>query len=299
MNPIDPALAPVVTHGFSVDVEDWFHIIDCEGAPDRAAWDELEARVWLGTRAILDLLEAYGHRATFFTLGWVAERHPDLIAEIAARGHELGSHSYGHAMVSSLSPDDFARDLDRSLDALAAAGAGRVRTFRAPGFSIGPDEVWALEILASRGIELDSSLFLAPRAHGGWPMLRRRPFELWLPSGARMLEVPVVPLRLGKANLPYSGGGYLRLLPEAALMRMFDANEAAGEPAIAYLHPRELDPAQPRMALPAMRRFKYYVGMDGVERKLRALFGRFRFDTLSGVLEAAAKDPPVVLRKAA
>lgn len=299
MRAIHPDAAPVVTHGFSVDVEDWFHIIDCDGAPDPQSWDAQEDRVGLGTHAVLDLLERHGHRATFFVLGWVAERHPELIAEIAARGHELGSHSYGHAMVSSLSPDAFAADLDRSLEALTRAGSGPVRCFRAPGFSIGPGEVWALEILASRGIEVDSSLFLAPRAHGGWAMDRRRPFELWLPSGRRMLEVPVVPARVGKAALPFSGGGYLRLLPEAALMRLFDAFEAAGEPTIAYLHPRELDPAQPRMELPLRRRFKYYVGLDGVHDKLDALFARFRFDTVSGAAARAALDPPVVLRQAA
>jgi peptidoglycan-N-acetylglucosamine deacetylase len=282
-------------HAFSVDVEDWFHILDCEGAPDSSAWDSLPARVEHGTLAVLDALDSYGHRATFYVLGWIADRHPALVREIAARGHELGSHSYGHAMVSSLSPTEFARDLEQSMEAISRAAGVEVKTYRAPGFSIGPKEVWALELLADAGITVDSSLFLAARAHGGWPLDRRRPFELWLPSGRRIHEVPVIPLRVGSVSLPYSGGGYLRLLPMEVLKRLFDAADYASEPAVAYLHPRELDPKQPRMALPPWRRFKYYVGLDGVDSKLRALLARYRFETISTVAARSTRDPPVVL----
>jgi hypothetical protein len=142
---------------------------------------------------------------------------------------------------------------------------------------------------------VDSSLFLAPRAHGGFPLDRRRPFEIWLPSGRRIHEVPVNPLRVGRAALPYSGGGYLRLLPTDVLLALFGYADRMGEPAIAYLHPRELDPHQPRMDLPPWRHFKYYVGLGGVDRKLRALLSRYRFDTISEVAARSTRDPPLVL----
>ena len=286
-------------HGFSIDVEDWFHILDCDGAPDPTAWAGLDSRVERCTTTLLDLLDRHGHHATFFVLGWVAERHPAIVAEIVRRGHEVGSHSYGHELVWRLGPDAFRRDLDRSLQALAAAGAPDVRAFRAPGFSIGPDQAWAFDILAAAGITLDASLFLSNRAHGGWPLARRRPFEVWTASGARIMEVPVVPLRVGGAELPYSGGGYLRLLPLPVLKALFGHADHAEEPVIAYLHPREIDPQQPRMQLPPARRFKYYVGLDTVQAKLDALFAAYRFETLRVVAERVSKDPPLVLARRA
>ncbi len=293
------ARAAATVHALSIDVEDWFHVLDCAGAPEPASWSGQPSRVEANTRALLQLLDAHGQRATFFVLGWVAEHHPAVVAEIVRHGHEIGSHSYGHALVSSQTPDSFARDLDRSLEALHAAGAPQVRSFRAPGFSIGPDEAWAFDILASRGVRLDASLFLSRRAHGGWPLARRRPFEIWTPGGAHLLEVPVVPFRLAGRELPWSGGGYLRLLPKALLLTLLRQANHADEPAVVYLHPREIDPAQPRMALPAARSFKYYVGLDGVEDKLRAMFSVARFDTLSAVAAATAKDPPLVLTRRA
>ena len=293
------ARAAATVHALSIDVEDWFHVLDCAGAPDPSSWPLQPSRVEANTRALLQLLDAYGQRATFFILGWVAEHHPAVVAEIARHGHEIGSHSYGHALVSSQTPAEFARDLDRSLEALHAAGAPRVECFRAPGFSIGPNEAWAFDILASRGMRMDASLFLSRRAHGGWPLARRRPFEIWAPGGARLMEVPVVPFRLAGSELPWTGGGYLRLLPKQALLTLLRRASHADEPAVIYLHPREIDPTQPRMALPAARRFKYYVGLDGVEDKLRAMFTAARFDTLSAVADATAKDPPLVLTRRA
>lgn len=282
-----------VLHGFSVDVEDWFHILDCEGAPEPDGWEALEPRVGPPTRKLLDLLDRHGVKATFFCLGWVAERHPNLIAEIASRGHEVGSHGHLHGLVYQLGRDGFARDLDQSLEALKKATGQDVKAFRAPGFSIGDGETWALPVLASRGITLDASLFLADRAHGGLKLRRNRPFDLVLDDGRTLTEVPTVPRAVLGRELPFSGGGYLRLLPLPLLNDSFRAFEAAGVPAIAYLHPRELDPDQPRMDLPWRRRFKYYVGLHTVEAKLEALLSRFRFGTLSEVAAEAGRDRPV------
>jgi len=289
----DAADAPL--HGFSIDLEDWFHILQCEGAPAAAGWEALEDRIAVGTRRFLEVLDRHGCKATFFALGWVAARHPELLAEIASRGHEVGSHGHMHRPVTALARDDFARDLDASITAISAATGRTVRAFRAPGFSIGWAQSWAFPILVSRGIELDSSLFLARRALGGIDLERRRPFRVVLPDGRSLLEVPVVPARLGRLAVPYSGGGYLRALPARLLWALFARAEAAGESAILYLHPRELDPQQPRMDLPPLRAFKHYVGLNDVDRKLARLLARHRFGTLSAVAAARPLDPPLEL----
>ena len=280
-------------HGWSVDVEDWFHILDCQGAPDPAQWDAMPARVEIGTRRMLDLLDQFGHSATFFSLGWIARKHPELIAEIVERGHELGSHGDMHRLVHTLDRDTFARDLDDSLESLRRAAGKDVKAFRAPGFSIGDGETWALPILASRGITLDASLFLAERAHGGMLLKRKLPFDLVLHDGQRLTEVPTVPRMVLGRELPFSGGGYLRLLPSWILTRAFAEFEQEQRPVIAYVHPRELDPQQPRMDLPARRKFKYYVGLDTVTAKIESLFKQFRFGTLSEVAAASPRDKPV------
>jgi polysaccharide deacetylase family protein (PEP-CTERM system associated) len=284
-----------VTHGWSIDVEDWFHILDYDRAPDPAAWRRQERRVHIGTECMLAALDRRGVKATFFVLGWVAEVAPDLVAEIARRGHDVGSHGHLHQLLPHLGPDEFARDLDASLQAITRATRRDVTSFRAPGFSLGPQETWALPILASRGITLDSSFFLTERAHGGFPLDRTRPFEIVLSSGHTILEVPVVPLHVGHRDFAFSGGGYLRLLPKPVLQAAFQACELRQTPAILYLHPRELDPDQPRMRLPLTRRFKYYVGLDGVADKVAMLLDRFHFGTLAQVASQTPRDLPLVL----
>lgn len=283
-------------HGLSIDVEDWFHILDCEGAPDTASWASLPARVERNTSTILDILDEHGVKATFFCLGWVADAHPQVIAEIVRRGHELGSHSYSHGLVGHLGAEAFARDLDASLEALQRASGQTVRTFRAPGFSMTAAEVgWALPLLASRGIDLDASLFLTRRAHGGLPLDRNGPFDIDLGGQQRLREVPVVPRRIAGRELAFSGGGYLRLLPMWLLRQGFVDAEQHGRGVVAYLHPREIDPDQPRMPLPLWRRFKYYVGLETVRPKLHALLRQFRFGTLRHMAETVPLERPATL----
>jgi hypothetical protein len=193
-----------------------------------------------------------------------------------------------------LGPQAFARDLDQSLEALSKAAGQVITAFRAPGFSIRNADLWALELLISRGITLDSSLFLTRRAHGGFDLARRGPFEVFGRSG-RMVEVPVVPRPVGGLDLAWSGGGYLRLLPEVVLVDSMRDAEQRGESVNLYLHPREVDVAQPRMALPPLRSFKYYVGLDTVEAKLSLLLATFRFGTLSEVVASRVLEAPLVL----
>jgi len=291
--PAAPAQATL--HGLTVDVEDWFHVLEVPGSPGPERWAALEARVAPNTLRLLDLFDARRVRATFFCLGWVAQTCPDLIGEIARRGHEIGSHGHLHAVTAELGPDGFARDLDRSLEAIERACGRTARAFRAPGFSIGDGEVWAFALLASRGITLDASLFLSARAHGGIRLARRRPFDLVGADGRRIVEVPTVPRRIGGRDLAFAGGGYLRLLPWPLLRDCFDRADAAGEPAVTYLHPREVDPRQPRLSLPPWRRFKYYVGIESALPKLDRLLSRYRFGPLSEVAAAAPRDRPVHL----
>ncbi len=282
-----------VVHGWSVDVEDWFHILEYAAAPDLAAWDKLPSHVVAGTEKMLDLLQKHRFSGTFFALGWIAERFPELLAQIAERGHEIGSHGHLHQLVPQLGRDGFARDLDLSLAAISRAIGKDVKAFRAPGFSIGDADTWAFGVLASRGIALDASLFLANRAHGGLLLQRNRPFDLILPNGQTIVEVPTVPRNFAGQQLVFQGGGYLRLLPSWFIEQSFAAAENAQQPVIAYIHPRELVADQPRMDLPFKRRFKYYVGLAGVEQKIERLFSRFAFGTLSDVAANTPRDRPV------
>lgn len=283
-------------HGLSVDVEDWFHILDCDRAPDVCHWDLLEVRVTHNTAFVLDLLDRYRLKATFFVLGWAAERYPDLVRQIVDRGHEIGSHGHFHRMVSSLSPDEFARDLDASLSAIERAANQDVRAYRAPGFSITPNEFWAFDILADRGIQLDSSLFLASHAHGGFALHRKRPFEIQLSSGRKITEVPIVPCSIGNFRIPFSGGGYLRLLPTAIVKHLFQLAEQTRSTAVTYLHPRDVDANQPRMTLPPTRYFKHYVGLKTFPNKLETLLATFQFHSLGTVAASTNFDRPLFIQ---
>jgi len=282
-----------VRHGFTVDVEEWFHILESAEAPRQEAWAEAPSRVTMATRRLLDLLDAHTTRATFFVLGWVAEHRPDLVREIAERGHHVGSHGYGHHLVGALGRDEFARDLDRSIAVVSRASGRDVEAFRAPGFSVTPGESWVFALLASRGIRIDASLFLGPHAHGGWPLDRTRPFRVRVEGTEVLTETPAVPLRFGRFALPFSGGGYLRALPLPALRLAFWARERAHRSVVLHVHPREIDPDQPRMPLPRARAFRYYVGLHGTTHKLADLLGRHRFCALDELAETAERDPPL------
>ncbi len=285
-----------IVHGLSIDVEDWFHILDCEGSPDTSRWAELPSRVERNTGILLDLFDRHRVKATFFCLGWVAEHFPTVPQEIVRRGHELGSHSHLHGLVGPLGAESFARDLDTSLQALQHATGTTIKCFRAPGFSLTRTEVgWALPLLASRGIDLDSSLFLTDRAHGGLPLGRQDPFTIQLHDGHKLLEVPVIPRRFGNRDLAFSGGGYLRLLPLPLLRASFAEVERQGHGAVCYLHPREIDIDQPRMPLPPQRAFKYYVGLGSVMAKLEALLQQFHFGTLRQMAERNPRDRSISL----
>jgi polysaccharide deacetylase family protein (PEP-CTERM system associated) len=280
------APAPIL-NALSFDIEDWFHLVEIDAVRDPATWPTFPSLVEDKTRLILRILAEHKTTATFFILGWIAERHPALIAEIAAAGHELASHGTMHQPVFQQTPDQFKGDVRRSLDALrAVAPSAAIAGYRAPSFSITPGAEWAFDVLADLGFMYDASLFPASRGHGGYPC-PEQPHTLTAPSGRSLAELPMSVGRYGPLRMAYAGGGYLRLLPLSLIRRGVAQSHRAGRPAVTYLHPRDFAPDGPRVPMPATRRFKCYVGLGTTERKLRALLAAYRWGPCHAVLAAA------------
>ncbi len=256
---------------FSIDLEDWFHILDHEAAPPPEQWGEQEPRVEANTECLLDELERANVRCTFFVLGWIAEHHPALVKRIANAGHEIASHGYAHGLVYQQTRDAFRDDIRRANEAIEAATGTRPIGYRAPGFSIRQGNEWALDILAEEGFEYDSSIFPAKRSHGGIP--GAQPLPSRLPNGLREFPVSTVDLRLGRVS--YLGGGYLRLFPAPLVLHWARGQRARNEALVLYLHPRDIDFGQPRLDLGPLRNFKSYVGLRGCLDKVQQLLAEF------------------------
>lgn len=267
-----------ITNALSFDIEDWFHLVGIEGVADTAQWPLLESIVERYTDLILAMLDERDVRATFFVLGWIADRYPALVARIAQQGHELASHSYWHRRVFDLSPDVFREDLKRSIGAIEAAAGCAVRGYRAPSFSIIPGSEWAIDIMREEGLTYDASLFPTPRGDGGYPC------EPGPHIFRNMPELPMSTMRLFGKRVAFSGGGYLRLFPELLIRRGFAQVHAQALPVVVYLHPRDFAPDCPRIPMPLHRRFKSYVGLATTERKLRMMLNRYTFSTCAAVL---------------
>lgn len=275
---------------FTVDVEDWFHILDLPAAPETESWDALPSRVEMNFLRLLDLIEGGGARATCFFLGWVARRFPHLVRAAADRGHEVASHSYAHRLVYTMTPAEFFRDALLARHVIEDAAGLPVSGYRAPGFSFTGRTPWFFEKLAEAGYVYDSSVFPARRNHGGFPGAELGPSRIATPAG-ELIEFPVSVAPLPGVRLCLFGGGYLRLFPLALITCMADRVLASGRPLVFYLHPREIDPEQPRLGMPLARRFRCYVNLAGTERKLRALLRRYRFSTFAACLERAGLLP--------
>lgn len=277
-----------LVHALSFDIEDWFHMVAIPAVADPKKWDELPSLVEERTRWIVDTLAAYGVRATFFVLGWVARKYPQITRMIADGGHELGTHSFWHRRVDRMTPDEFAADLRESIDVIQEQSGQKVRGFRAPSFSITPGAEWALDALLDAGLEYDASLFPALRGHGGYPCPQQAHAFTNTPSGRSIPELPMSVLTLGPLRLPFSGGGYLRLLPGRFIRYGFDRFARRGTPVVVYLHPRDFAPDCPRVPMSPRRRFKCYVGLGTTENKLNMLLSRYRFDTCADALASRA-----------
>ena len=276
-----------MTHHFTVDVEEYFQVAAFERYIPRTRWDQLESRVTANTMALVELLAENSQRATFFVLGWVAERAPGLVRTIAAAGHEIASHGWDHRRVIHETPEEFRAGVRRSKQALEEITGVRVLGYRAPSFSIVPGREWALDILLEEGYTYDSSLFPIHRPGYGYASALRDPHWLDRPTG-RLAELPPATLRRFGVNFPAAGGAYLRLLPHSLVRAAIRDAERRGMPATLYIHPWELDAAQPRLPVSFATRIRHYGGLQRTVPRLRRLFEEFRFRPIADHLPALA-----------
>lgn len=282
--------AKPIFHHFTVDVEEYFQVSALEPYAPRVRWDQFPRRLEVGLRRLLDLLSEHDARATFFVLGWVAERSPELVREIIERGHEVASHGSDHKRVTTLTPDQF-RDSVRSSKHLLEDVTGKeVFGYRAPSFSIIRGGEWALDILLEEKYRYDSSLFPVQRQGYGFVGGGRDPYELQLASGT-LHEIPPATLNLGSAVLPAAGGAYFRHLPYALVHSALVSAEQRGEPGTFYIHPWELDPGQPRLSVPILTRVRHYGGLTRTVPRLRRLLSRFRFQPIAATLGLSETSP--------
>ncbi|HEY7617166.1 MAG TPA: XrtA system polysaccharide deacetylase [Terriglobales bacterium] len=276
----------------TVDVEEYFHPSEVQLSVTDDQWDSLPSRVELQTLRVLELLALRKAEATFFVLGWVAERYPRLIREIANAGHEIGCHSYAHKLVYDLTPAGFRMDTLRAQAAIEDACGVSPQAYRAPSYSITTRSDWALEILVECGFKYDSSIYPVSHDRYGIPGFYRYPQKLETSAGP-IFEVPVATVQLpGGRVAPVGGGGYLRLLPyryTAAGIRRIHQDDH--QPAVIYFHPWELDPEQPRMPLRMVSRLRTYTGVSGMASKLDRLISEFQFSTIARVYPQATAKP--------
>jgi len=271
------AFLPVMTaHHFTIDVEEYFQVSALEPHVRRADWDHYESRVLREVDLLLSLLALNSARATCFVLGWIAERHPDLVRAIASAGHEIASHGWDHVRVTQQTPEQFRDSVRRTRDLLEDITGAPVVGFRAPSFSIVPGKEWALDILVEEGYRYDSSLFPVRRPGYGYPGGLPDPY--WIDCAAgRLLEIPPATLQLGPLRLPAAGGAYFRLLPYGLARAALRQCERRGVPGTFYIHPWEVDPVQPRIPVSAATRVRHYGGLRKTLTRLERLLGEFQF----------------------
>lgn len=273
----------MIRNAMTVDVEDYFQVSAFEPYIKRDDWDRLDCRVERNTQRILDLFDQHSVKATFFMLGWVAERYPGLIRRIVESGHELASHGYEHIRVTQQQPDQFRADVTRTKALLEDMGGVPVRGYRAASYSIGAKNLWALEVLQEAGHEYSSSIYPIKHDLYGMPQAPRFPFY---PNGDDgLLEVPVTTFTLAKRRFPCGGGGYFRLFPYPIYRwAMRRVNNKDGQPGVFYFHPWEIDPEQPRQTgISAKTRFRHYLNLERMEARLEQLLRDFswgRMDTV-------------------
>lgn len=296
------AVASPISNGLSVDVEDWFQVGAFEDVIDRGDWDGLTSRVERNVDEILALFGEARVRATFFTLGWIAERYPQSIRRIAEAGHEIASHGYDHARVFTLDPGKFAEDIRKTREILEDATGQPVIGYRAPSFSIDPRSLWAFDVLAEQGYKYSSSVAPVVHDHYGW---RQAPRFAFRPvAGSDLIEIPVTTALLGLRRLAAGGGGFFRVLPYGfSRWAIAQVNREDERPAVFYFHPWEVDPRQPRVGnAPLRSKLRHYTNLDKMADKLRKLVGEFhwgRMDALAEIEAGRAVEFPVSQREPA
>ena len=274
------------------DIEEWFHILDNESTKTINEWKNYEVRIHKNMERIFSILDKTNQKATFFCLGWIAETYPEIIKEIVTRGYEIGTHTSMHQLIYEQTPKEFAKDLEHSVKTLEDLTGQKVKYFRAPGFSITEDNKWAFEIMAAQGIEVDSSVFPAPRAHGGLPSYKQPVPSIIKYNGIELKELPINYTSILGKSIIFSGGGYFRLFPYPLLKHWSKQSDYV----MSYLHPRDFDAEQPvikELSLP--RKFKSYVGLKGATAKLEKWITDFDFiDIATAVNQIDWKNVPVV-----
>ena len=271
----------MITNALTIDVEDYFQVSAFAPHIARSEWPTRECRVERNIHVILDMLAKHDTKATFFTLGWIAERYPDLIRQIVAQGHELASHGYGHERASDMTEDAFFADIQLAKVILEDLSGAEVQGYRAPSFSIGTGNLWAFDCLARAGYRYSSSIYPIAHDHYGMPDSPRFAYEV----RPGLLEIPVTTLRAFGRNFPSSGGGYFRLLPYPLSRWMLGrVNAADQEAGIFYFHPWEIDVDQPRVdGISSKTRFRHYVNIDRMEAKLNQLLSDFKWGRMDQI----------------
>ncbi len=285
----DQAVSNAPTHHFTVDVEEYFQVSAFEEVVTRDRWNALEARVRGGVDRLLEMLTEHDARGTFFVLGWIAKRHPELVRSIQEAGHEIASHGSTHRRVTTQSPDEFracAGDAKRALEDLTGRA---ILGYRAPSFSIVPGREWALDILLEEGYRYDSSLFPVRRRGYGYPSGARDPHWIYRPGGP-IAEFPPTTLQRAGVNLPAAGGAFFPLFSLTPLRAALRECAERGAPGTFYIHPWELDVDQPRFDVPWTTRIRHYGGLARTEPRLRQILREFRFNTIEESFNSLA-DP--------
>ena len=268
---------------FTVDVEDWFHILALPKMPDLAEWGALPSCVGRNFRGMLDIFRDHQVKVTCFFLGWVAERFPELVRAAVEQGHEIASHGYSHTLVYQMTPDEFLEDVGKSKKIIEDISGVEVLGYRAPGFSVTQGTPWFFDRLAQAGYRFDSSIFPGPRQHGGLDTWNRNQSTVETAHG-RIEEFPITVSPVLGRPMCFFGGGYLRLAPYPLIRKMSRRVLDEGRPVIFYVHPREIDAGHPRMRMNAVRRFKSYVNLDTTRGKIGRILQDFSFTTFNALL---------------
>ena len=273
---------------FSVDVEDWFHILDLPATPPLSEWDALPTRVEKNFLKLLDIFAEKNAHVTCFFLGWVAQKFPHLVMEALKRGHEIASHGYGHRLVFRMTREEFLDDARKAKRIIEDAAGRPILGYRSAGFSVTQDTPWFFDALMEAGYAYDSSVFPAPRGHGGLKGGQLTPY-LHRGTSRSLVEFPITVKKVFGKPICFFGGGYLRLFPYFLIRRMTRRVLAEERPVNFYIHPREIDPAHPRLTMGLVRGFKSYVNLGSTEPKIRRLLSEFELTTFENFMREDAE----------